>query len=465
MRWELVLTALGALLFGCGRTPDTEEAPTGVPPAQVPAGQAEADAAAATPQPGPRAPASETGEHASLADASERAALLVSLDRARQEAEDARAEAALLREQVAALQVEHGAAEAEVERLAGELARRDALLLQRQQELVAIAELAALAGEDELSFETLAQLDPDAAVRSLQGPELSQAGPDPAVQRAERMVPALQGLLLAEGVRGWQVVTLGRLGERAVGPVVLRVLDERGRPAGLVAAERLRLEASRAGRTVTLVLEEGREERGGVSLPFEGALSVEASGAHLRGGVRRIEVTGVAVEPWLEALPELFREEDLRPALDDGLWDLVAVRQELNRLLAEQEASGRWRLGGLGGVVGTELRDVQLVELDAEGRPARRLFADRLVLESAPAGGLRLRLHDGVQHRGQEQTPFLDGLFTIALPRADAATWRRVGLPGMESEESSLRRAPGAAGSAAGEASGKAGGAILPDRG
>ncbi|MBL6721902.1 MAG: hypothetical protein ISQ08_10895 [Planctomycetes bacterium] len=454
----LILAALGALAVGCGRAPGSEEAAAGSP-------DAAAGGAAAAPRQASSPAREEVGEGAASADAAERAALLASLDRARQEAEDARAEAVLLRSQVSELQAERSAAEAEALRLAEELARRDALLLQRQQELVAIAELAALAGEEELSFETLAQLDPDAAVRSLQGPELTQPGPDPAVERAEGMVPVLQGLLLAEGVRGWQVVTLGRLGTRAAGPVVLRVLDERGRPAGLVAAERLRLEASRAGRTVTLVLEEGREERVGVSLPFEGALSVEASGAHLRGGVRRIEVTGVAVEPWLEALPELFREQDLRPALDDGLWDLVAVRQELNRLLAEQEATGRWRLGGLGGVVGTELRDVQLVELDAEGRPARRLFADRLVLESNPAGGLRLRLHDGVQHRGQEQTPFLEGRFTIALPRADAAAWRSVGLPGMELEESSLRRAPGAPEGSAGGPSGEAGGAILPDRG
>ena len=454
----LLPAALTALLPGCG--PTSAEAAR---PLEARAPQAAAAAPAGVPTAVPSGPeALASGPTALAPDPTD---LLASLERARQDAEEARAEAARLREQLAQLEGARSTAEAEVERLGVELARRDALLVQRQQELVALSELAALAGRDELSFEALAQLDPDAAVRSLQGPELSEPGPDPAVERAERMVPTLQGLLLAEGVRGWQVVTLGRLGDGAVGPVVLRVLDERGRPAGLVAAERLRLEASRAGRTVTLVLEEGREERGGVSLPFEGALSVEASGAHLRGGVRRIEVTGVAVDPWLEALPELFRAEDLRPALDDGLWDLVAVRQELNLLLAEQEASGRWRLGGLGGVVGTELRDIQLVELDAEGRPARRLFADRLVLESNPGGGLRLRLQDGVQHRGQEQTPFLDGRFTIALPRADAAAWRRVGLPGLESGESRLRRLPASGGDAASEPADEAGGAILPDRG
>ena len=409
---------------------------------------------------GPDPAAERTEQVASLARSLEEARA----EQARLSAalEEALARVAALGEQAsgaADLEAAMTAQREEIAQLRSELARKDARLLEREQEFMAFAELAALAGTSDPSFELLARLAPDAAVRIASGPEVDpdHAEPDPQRERAERMAPALQGLLLAEGVRGWQVVTLGRLADGAVGPVVLRLLDERGRPAGLVAAERLRLEASRAARTVTLVLEEGREERDGVSLPFEGALSVEASGAHLRGGVRRVEVTGVAVEPWLETLPELFRPEDLEPAVDDGAWDLVAVRQELNRLLARQEGAGSWRLAGLGGVVDTTLHDVQVVELDDGGRPGRRLFADRLVLETNPAGGLRLQLTDGVQHRGAEQTPFLEGRFTIVLPRADADAWRAVGLPGLEASRSPLRRGdPPAAPAEPG---------ILPDRG
>ena len=263
---------------------------------------------------------------------------------------------------------------------------------------------------------------------------------DPAQVRAEEMRATLQGLLEADGVHNYQLLTLGRLEDGHAGPVVVRLVDARGRPSGLMAAERLRLEASRAGYTVTILLEEGYEEHGGVSLPFDGATGVATRGRKPRGGVRRVTLPGVNPAPWIEALPELFGVEAQGGPPDDGLWDLIAVRQEFNRLLVADPSVGRWRLAGLGGIVAGVLRDVQLVELDGAGRPLRRLFADALSLEKGGDGGLRIELTDGVQMVGGERTPFLEGRFRLILPRAEPKAWETAGLPGLVPRPTLLAR-------------------------
>jgi hypothetical protein len=248
----------------------------------------------------------------------------------------------------------------------------------------------------------------------------------------------------------------GRLGDGFVGPVVLRTLDPAGRPLGSICADRLRLEASRAGRTLTIVLEHGYERRNGTVVPF--AVPEEARGVgphavppevgsgaelefgepapppaidaeHLRRGERRIVLPHVDPTPWVEALSELFADDaELVLVPDDGLFDARLVRLELNRLLAQDGASGAFQVRALGGIADGVLRDVQLVELDAERRTVRRLFADRLSVHEK-SSGLLLQLESGVQIKDERKAPFLDDRYRIFLPRAGAEEWRAAGVP------------------------------------
>ena len=328
------------------------------------------------------------------------------------------------------------------------LAQKDALLFSREMELLRFqGTLAGIKGapDSDLAIQARgvtvegATAEGDTAEGN-KGGDPAKPALDPAQVRAEEMRATLQGLLEADGVHNYQILTLGRLEDGHAGPVVVRLVDARGRPSGLMAAERLRLEASRAGYTVTILLEEGYEEHGGVSLPFDGATGVATRGRKPRGGVRRVTLPGVNPAPWIEALPELFGVEAQGGPPDDGLWDLIAVRQEFNRLLVADPSVGRWRLAGLGGLVAGVLRDVQLVELDGAGRPLRRLFADALSLEKGGDGGLRIELTDGVQMVGGERTPFLEGRFRLILPRADPKVWEAAGLPGLVPRPTLLAR-------------------------
>lgn len=260
--------------------------------------------------------------------------------------------------------------------------------------------------------------------------EEEPAAPEPVpvdetkLRRAGEIARSLRALLAIEGLRGIDLLEVGQLDERWIGPVVFRLVDERGRLAGSLCAERLRLEGSRAARTVTLVLERGYEMRDGVRRPFAPGPGEAAA----EGGVRRIEIVDSNPKDWIEAVPELFGPAAVEPAHDDGRWSLVYVEGALNRLLRADAEHGYWRFKHVGGVVDRVLRDVQLEHLNADGKLERRLFADSLRIELQDRG-VALLLEDGAQVRGDEKTPFLDGRFRIYLPRAVRADWDAAEVP------------------------------------
>lgn len=295
------------------------------------------------------------------------------------------------------------------------------------------------------------------AVRLPEPPEfLAEAmkpKPDPAAEaiarrealRRARSVEVgrrLQALLIADGVRGVDFLETGLLHERngrsCVGPVVARLLDGRGRLVGMVRAEHLHLEVSRAARVVTVVLEDGFESRAGVRTPFPapagatpadtGAPDVDVAAP---AGVRRIAFPSVDPRPWIEAVPELVDRDDVDADLDDGTWDLPGLRVRLTQLLAASAPAGAssWRIAGLGGVRQRRLMDVQFVELDAAGRVRRRVFADAAEVRVPEAGSVEILLRDGSVKRGARVAPFLDGTYRILLPFADAPTWRASEIP------------------------------------
>jgi hypothetical protein len=245
-------------------------------------------------------------------------------------------------------------------------------------------------------------------------------GDEKRTDRERQLERGVRSLLALEGFSGLDLLVLGPSREGGgAGPAVFRMLDDRGRLLGGLNAGTLRLEASHAARTITLVMEDGFESRGGNRVPFS-------------GGSRRLMIPFVDPEPWISALPELFGPEALDRQNDDGLWNLERVRRDFNRLLSEDTSGGWWRLHGLGGIVGTNLRDVQFEQLGENGIVLRRIFADRMrILVENP--GLLLVLEDGAVVRGSEKTPFVEGSYRIFLPRALLPDWREANLPGIES--------------------------------
>jgi hypothetical protein len=249
--------------------------------------------------------------------------------------------------------------------------------------------------------------------------------------RDDEVLRALRALMVVEGVHGLDLLEAGTLREGGgTGPVVLRVLDERGRPLGSLTAERLHFTGSRAAHTLTWILENGHETRLGVATPF----AAPTNPTSMARNERRFVFPYVDPAPWLEAAPELFEERALQVPIDDGRWSLPVVRATLNDLLQLDAALGWYRLRALGGVQDGVLRDVQIERLDVEGRVERRLFADRLSVVEQERG-LMLLLEDGAQVRGERKAPFLEGRYPIFLPRADVARWRAAGVPGLAQPE------------------------------
>ena len=337
---------------------------------------------------------------------------------------------------------------AELQTARAESAERERTLNDKLGELqVELAESQRLrAAREQEWFEytrTIGMLDQDTEERRpafLDALEEAQAGPpeptlspaelaaqDVRRRRVKRMLLDLNAHFAAEQIGGIDLLELGSLGEGSVGPIVARTLDDRGRPTGTLVADRLRLECSRSGFTVTLVFEEGFERRGQVEVPFGTAR--EEGGR--RGGVKRIVLNGIDPRPWIETLPELFDESALKGTLNDARWDLRRVRLDLNRSLSELDGVGsNLRLRGLGGIQSSVLQDIQLVEIDENGAVERRLFADRMTVKTY-GDGLELFLEDGVQERAGRSAAFLEGRYRIYLPHADVAAWKAARIPGL----------------------------------
>ncbi len=353
----------------------------------------------------------------------------------------------------------HADCRARIDELKAELRRESELRLEREREWLRytqrMALLTQLAGaptfqpdvpSDERESRALAAgTGPSATASSEALREESSAtagdaavsdAPDPSLARLERAARlarqersravflALRSLFAIEHVSGLDLLESGLVGDGATGPVVLRVIDERGRPLGSLYAERMRLEGSHAARTLSLILEHGWERRGGTKTAFEGG-PVDMEG---RGGVRRIELAHVDPTPWFEALPELFREDQREAVTQGDPQALTTLRFELNRRLRTDASGSVYRLESLSAVQGLVLREVHLSVLTPDMLLERELFADRMSILRAEKG-LEIVLQDGSQIRGSGKVPFLDGRYRIFLPRADAGIWTELGIP------------------------------------
>jgi len=316
--------------------------------------------------------------------------------------------------------------------------------MQREQEwqryVQTVGKLAAITGPELPKFapaDAEAERAPAASATAAAEPAAHEDAEAAHHERSHEVVLALRSLLTIEEVAGLDIVDPGALGDGWVGPVVLRMRDGSGRPVGTLCADRLRLEGSVAARTLTIVLEHGYERRGMTRYPFGGGASVpdaapdagsDSSGG--RAGVRRIELPDVDPNRWIDAMPELFAHLATSQRLDDGKWDLRALRANLNVLLREDAANGYYRLRGMGGVVGSVLSDVALDQLDRDGRMLCKLFADRMYVV-CEGRSVELVLESGARVTSDTKTPFLDGRCRIILPRADADAWRAAGIPGL----------------------------------
>jgi len=316
----------------------------------------------------------------------------------------------------------------ELLRLRAELAAADERRIAREREWLRF-----LRNLDELRIPKPA---PDKAfVPELPPEELAPASepapPAPDEQRLAReaaLARALRALVSVEGLTSLDLLEAGHLGEGWIGPVLFRVLDGRGRLAGSLYAERLRLEGSRAARTLSIVLESGYEMRAGERVAF--APGNAADGTPIDGGVRRLQVLDCDPTRWAEPLGELFGRSEPPPIVDDGRWGLVYVKGALNRLLKQDASEGYWRVKSLNGVLDGALREVHLERFDRNGSLESRVFADRLRIVRQERGFL-LELESGATLRGEEKTPFLDDRFRIFLPRAVHAEWDAAVLPGL----------------------------------
>ena len=390
-----------------------------------------ADAGAASPGAHPEAVAESEGRSSQAEGAEPAAGAGADAPRAAP-ADAVRATAAPSRDE-SAWRAREGELLRRIASLEAELAREQERSVDRTQEWVTYVEMlqgvtvADLPAPPEFIQEAMPDTSDPAAEAEALADRLARA-------RGDRIEHELRALLIADGVRTLDVLEVGAPGVQGgkgfTGPVVARILDERGRLTGMYSAERMWIEVSRAARSATIVLEDGYQTQRGVRTSFDGRpmsrRDVEGS------GVRRVPIPSVDPETWIDALPDIVAADDLAPFVDDGAWDLTALRVTLARLLSSSSVAGgpEWRLVGLGGVRGNDLHDVQLGEVPRPGaRIGRRIFADSARIFAPRGGPVTIVLRDGAVRRGGRVAPFLDGTYRLVLPRADVDAWRAAEVP------------------------------------
>ncbi len=256
------------------------------------------------------------------------------------------------------------------------------------------------------------------AVEGVVEPEELPA-PDPAQERAEVIAMSVRNLMASEGIYELDLLEVGLLQRNAVGPVVYRMLDDRGRLVGSLSAQSMHFEASATARTVTLILENGYESHGGVRSTF---------------AERRLPFSFVDPWPWVESVPELFPNFDAGQAtpsgVDDGKYDLDQLRKNVNRLLLADSANGYFGIKHIDGVKDEQIRGLHIVEYSSKGVASKHMFADRATILMGDRG-VSILLEDGASMRGDEKTAFLRGRFRIFLPNARQGDWKAAGLPGL----------------------------------
>lgn len=244
---------------------------------------------------------------------------------------------------------------------------------------------------------------------------------DPLAIEARELAISLNHLMASEGIHSLDLLEAGRTQAGRMGPVVFRMLDDKGRLVGSLAAESVHLEASVTARTVTMILINGKETHGGFAAPFD---------------LRRIPFNFVDPWPWVEAIPGLFPDFQAGQAtpsgIDDGKWELEPLRERLNELLREDPINGYYKVKHIDGVLKDKLRGLHLVEYSPAGLSIRHIFADVGTLSLGDRGATIL-LEDGASMRGDEKTAFLRGRFRIYLPKADQDLWKAESLPGLGS--------------------------------
>lgn len=343
------------------------------------------------------------------------------LDLARLRAENAR-----LRERVRLERARAKALESELARLSTKWLERELAWRDFHGQLGALRGGVAAAADLARALE-LEMVDERA--RRLATQAAAEVRVDAARGRAETTRLRFNALLAVEGFRGFELFDAGVLAADAdlpassgprhgTGPVVVRLLDHRGVLCGSLTAERLHLEASRSGHSLTIVLTSGMHREGASQRPFD-------------GGVYRIPLRHVDPKPFIEDCPELFDPAVVERVVDDGRWSLPALGLALDRLLGERVSGTNYRIVWFGGVVGDELRDVELVAVGDDGRELRRIVADGLTVE-LHRDHVRLVLRDGLTLSGDTRAPFLDGRMRIVLTGSDPARWRAARVPSVE---------------------------------
>jgi len=331
-------------------------------------------------------------------------------------------DAELREDLVAQLEAERArtsALRSEVDELRAELNREQRERIDRELEFLNLNEVVASMELDAPKMQFAKELLAEKPGAVIEEPDKPALDPELVARqrRSEEMLRDLRALMHAEWVQGLDLLELGQLSDEGwIGPVIFRLVDDRNRMTGNLIAARLRMQGSRSGRVITILLEESEERRGGEAVPYPNS-------------TRRLYLPGIDPKPWIEALPELFSKEAIEPK-DDGLWNLGRVRSALNERLSEDATGDVFNLRHLGGVKDGVLRDVHFAVRDRNGAMLRHIFADRCLLLQREKG-IQITLEDGVTMRGESRSPFLEGRYRIFLPSARVDLWKQSRLPGL----------------------------------
>jgi hypothetical protein len=258
-----------------------------------------------------------------------------------------------------------------------------------------------------------------------------QFGPEQFGYPTDVWLGVLNGLMAMDGHPNYRFQQATRVpGKAALSEVIFFQWGEDGLLDTIVRADSVQFHLLQSSFSLEMHFSEGTRTRDGVKTA-------------LPGGGLHVLLPDVRVESWVDHFPELAvaEPEQAPPQIEASTSattavpqvataaEVEAVRVAVDRLMAQQQNFGFYRLNKVTSISGDSLTGVQIAWYDGKGALFKYIEADQMTIIQRGQDWIELQFEQGSFIKVDRKTPFQNGKYRLHLSGQDTAAWQATGAP------------------------------------